>query len=320
MDKEALGALAQRMISATREYVGKSEAAINEKLSSEIAERFDNLPVTLDGRDGEQGPAGEQGLQGDPGPQGEQGELGPQGVSGEIGAQGADGDRGEAGPQGEAGLQGLIGAQGERGEAGEKGADGVQGPQGITTPEHVVAALVASHVQAEVGKLPMAKDGVDGRDAADLIVLQSINEKQSYRRGTWASHNGGLIQSVRATDPLEGRDLTNAGWTVIVEGIAAHMVNQTSARSFEVACQLTSGVTTISSFTVPAMIYKDIWKDGNEYEHGDVVTWAGSSWHCQTDTTDKPGTGDTWRLMVKRGSDGKNGDKPPAAHKVVRTK
>lgn len=289
MDKEALSALAQRLISATREYVSKSEAAISEKLSAEIGKRIDDLPEPEAGKDGEQGPAGEQGLQGDPG------------------------------PQGEAGSQGLIGPQGERGQAGEVGADGVQGEQGTTTPDHVVAALVASHVQAEVDKLPKAKDGEDGRDAADLIVLPSINENQSYRRGTWASHNGGLIQSVRATDPLEGRDLTSAGWTVIVEGIAAHMVNPTSARSFDVACQLTSGVTTISSFKFPAMIYKDIWKDG-EYEHGDVVTWAGSSWHCQADTTDKPGTSDNWRLMVKRGSDGKNGDKPPAAHKVVRTK
>lgn len=288
MDKEALSALAQRMIAATREFVGKAETAIMVKMG-EVNARIDAIPEPQAGPDGATGPAGEQG---------------------------EPGERGEDGAQGDQGEQGETGAPGE---TGENGADGAQGDQGITTPDHVVAALVASHVQSEVDKLPKAKDGEDGRDAADLIVLPSIDENQSYRRGTWASHNGGLIQSVRATDPIEDGDLTNAGWCVIVEGIAAHMVTPVSTRSFEVACKLTSGLTTISSFTIPSMIYKDIWKEG-EYEHGDVVTWAGSSWHCQTDTTDKPGTSDEWRLMVKRGVKGKDGDQPPAAKKVVRTK
>jgi integrin beta 3 len=50
-----------------------------------------------------------------------------------------------------------------------------------------------------------------------------------------------------------------------------------------------------------------VWKDGT-YSQGDGVTWAGSFWIAQADTSAKPG-GDSqdWRLAVKRGRDGKDG-------------
>lgn len=61
------------------------------------------------------------------------------------------------------------------------------------------------------------------------------------------------------------------------------------------------------------MIYRGVWREGR-HERGDVATWAGSSWHCERDTDEKPGGGsDAWRLMVKRGAHGKDGGaRPPA--------
>jgi hypothetical protein len=58
--------------------------------------------------------------------------------------------------------------------------------------------------------------------------------------------------------------------------------------------------------------YRDIWKDGEEYKLGDMVTLAGSVWHCNSvdGTTVKPGTdggAKDWTLAVKRGRDGKDG-------------
>jgi integrin beta 3 len=58
--------------------------------------------------------------------------------------------------------------------------------------------------------------------------------------------------------------------------------------------------------------YREVWRDG-EYERGDVVTWGGSAWHCQLQTKDKPGTSSAWRLMVKEGARGKDGDMARAA-------
>src|SRR5262245_13590782 len=53
-----------------------------------------------------------------------------------------------------------------------------------------------------------------------------------------------------------------------------------------------------------------IWTDGTGYLVGDAVTWGGSVWHCNDDTTSKPGDGaKAWTLMVKKGRDGKDGAK-----------
>jgi hypothetical protein len=53
--------------------------------------------------------------------------------------------------------------------------------------------------------------------------------------------------------------------------------------------------------------FEGVYQDGQTYEKGNLVTWAGSSWHCNERTTSKPGDGSkSWTLMVKRGRDGKD--------------
>lgn len=57
------------------------------------------------------------------------------------------------------------------------------------------------------------------------------------------------------------------------------------------------------------MIQRGVYIEGKSYAPGDVVTWAGSQWHCNEDTTTKPGDGlKAWTLIVKRGRDGKDGE------------
>jgi hypothetical protein len=63
-------------------------------------------------------------------------------------------------------------------------------------------------------------------------------------------------------------------------------------------------------FSVPAMIYRGVWKDGQNCERGDTVTWGGSLWHCNETTRDKPGDGTkAWSLAAKRGRDGRDAPK-----------
>jgi len=57
--------------------------------------------------------------------------------------------------------------------------------------------------------------------------------------------------------------------------------------------------------TIPALIYRGVYVDGKTYGPGDFVTFDGSLWHCNADTTIRPGTGaPAWTLAVKRGRDG----------------
>ncbi len=58
----------------------------------------------------------------------------------------------------------------------------------------------------------------------------------------------------------------------------------------------------------PYMEQHGVYLEGMQYERGDMVTWGGSQWHCNEDTTTKPGDGSkAWTLIVKRGRDGRDG-------------
>jgi hypothetical protein len=57
----------------------------------------------------------------------------------------------------------------------------------------------------------------------------------------------------------------------------------------------------------PVPVYREVFRPGETYTAGDMVTWEGSTWMCRATTTTKPGEGDkAWRLAVKRGRDGKD--------------
>ena len=63
---------------------------------------------------------------------------------------------------------------------------------------------------------------------------------------------------------------------------------------------------------LPGLAFRGVYLEGQVYEPGELVTHAGSSWHCNTPTTTKPGDGSkAWTLMVKRGKDGKDGAAGP---------
>lgn len=56
------------------------------------------------------------------------------------------------------------------------------------------------------------------------------------------------------------------------------------------------------------LAYKGVWQRDAAYRHGDVCTHQGSSWHCELDHAQglQPGEGLGWKLMVKKGRDGKD--------------
>lgn len=54
-----------------------------------------------------------------------------------------------------------------------------------------------------------------------------------------------------------------------------------------------------------ANCFRGTWQPGS-FERGSIVVWEGSLWLALRDTSAKPGTGDDFRLIVKRGRDGKD--------------
>jgi hypothetical protein len=189
---------------------------------------------------------------------------------------GPKGDKGDKGEPGEMGLS----ITGDPGAAGKDGKDGRDG-----------------------------RDGRPGQDALELVVLPKVEPGKCYPRGAWAKHAGGVIRALRDTDPIDG-DLAAAGWEVMLDGLAEVTIAQEAdPRRLSIVCRKTSGVAMATAFSIPWMLYREIYRDGATYAKGDVVTWGGSAWHCQVaQTRAKPGADSRdWKLMVKEGRPGKDG-------------
>lgn len=67
----------------------------------------------------------------------------------------------------------------------------------------------------------------------------------------------------------------------------------------------------VKTFRVPGIVDRGVYREGDAYEKGDGVTWGGSFWIAQKDTSAKPETNADWRLATKRGRDGKQGQPGP---------
>jgi hypothetical protein len=202
---------------------------------------------------------------------------------------GAKGDRGERGERGQPGEAGASGERGEKGDAGDRGERGEKGDTG------------------EAGRDGRdGRDGApgqDGRDALEVDVLASIDETRRYPRGTFASHRGGLWRATKMTEGMEG-------WVCIIDAIADVEIQQgDDLRTFSFTMVKSSGDRIVKQVAMPVLIYRGIWKDGENYARGDSATRDGSMWVLMVDQQKgMPGEKDSgWTLATKRGKDGRDG-------------
>lgn len=185
------------------------------------------------------------------------------------------------------------------GADGQNGADGKDGENGKDADPELIKELVKKAV-SEI-HIPEPNHGEDGKDALQLEILPEIDESKSYPRNTYAKHNGGLFRSFEKTHGVRG-------WECIVDGVTDVELEQQDERTFLLSSKFASGKTNQKAFSVPVLIYRNVFKPG-DYKKGDTVTWGGSLWHCDEDTSDKPGEVGSkgWTLAAKRGRDGKDG-------------
>lgn len=174
----------------------------------------------------------------------------------------------------------------------------------IPDPEVPELPDIEAMVTAAVDARPptqLPSKGEDGRDALQLEVAPFIDEEKSYPRGSYATHAGGLWRAYEKTHGMRG-------WECLVDGVGGIEVASTDERNFTVTVTRASGVTESKSFSIPALIYRGVFKSGETYQPGDTVTWGGSMWHCDEESTDKPGENGSkgWTLATKRGRDGRD--------------
>jgi len=183
-------------------------------------------------------------------------------------------------------------------DAVNKAVSAIPAPQeGKSVTVDDVAPLIASEVQKRVSELPLAKDGEPGKDGIGLA-------------GSLIDRDGNLVITLtngeaKQLGPVVGKDAEPAKPGVDGLGFDDLDVIHDGARSFTLKFSQGDRVKTFP-FTLPVVLDKGVFKDGQEYEPGDGVTWGGSFWIAQEKTAEKPDGGQGWRLAVKRGRDGKD--------------
>jgi len=168
-------------------------------------------------------------------------------------------------------------------------------PEPLAPTSEQIAAEVAKHLKDN----PPAS-GARGMDAVEITILDRIDPARRYAKGTYAKHDGGLWRAAMDTDGMEG-------WDVVIRGVSAVEVTQSGLGEFEIKTILTGGASHVTKAALPFMQYAGVWKESHgEYSKGFTATHAGSLWHCNEATADKPGTSEAWTLCAKAGKDGKD--------------
>ena len=176
---------------------------------------------------------------------------------------------------------------GQDGAPGEKGADGVPG-----------------------------RDGKDGIDAVDVMIdregglVFTMADGRMKNVGLVVGKDGeaGLngkdgAPGINGKDGLDGVGFDDMDLEIDEEGAMIKFVKGDAVKQFR----------------IPVPIDRGVFREGTQYRKGDGVSFGGSWFIAQEDTGEKPENGKGWRLAVKRGRDGKDGElKAPRESKPVK--
>lgn len=275
---------ADAIVAGMRDYVARNLAPIVDRIKA-LSDRIDAMPVPERGEKGMDGAPGRDGVDGAPGKDADVDvirDLVARAFAAlPVPKDGAPGKDGRDGIDGKDGTAGRDGVDGTKGDPGADGRDG--------------------------------RDGEPGRDAVHVDVLDGIDPTKRYGRGTWATHDGGVVRAYRATEPMaEGGDIEKHGWHVVLRGLTNVEVDvHDDLRTMTVRHILTGGKVRTKSVAMPVVIYRGIWTEADTYTRGDSTTRDGSTWILMTERqAGKPGDAESgWQLSTKRGRDGRDGIK-----------
>lgn len=200
----------------------------------------------------------------------------------------------------------------ERGEPGEKGEAGpMPEPEAVAGSFRELAEnIVSEAVAAGIAKLPPPEkgdtgdqgrpgaDGADGCGIADLLVDRDGNLVATFSDGRMK--NIGPVQGRDGLDGKDGRDGFDLTAFDVEQSEDLRSVTLKFARG---------DVEQRHELKFPVVLDRGVYKADREqpYETGDSVTWGGSTWIAQRETSAKPDSPDSgWRLSTKRGRDGKD--------------
>jgi len=184
-----------------------------------------------------------------------------------------------------------------------------KGDKGDSVTVDDVAPLVVAEVSKAVAALPAPKDGddADPAEVARHLVPEVERAVAQLPRvtGVLIDKQGDLVVSLsdgssKSLGGVLGRD--GSGFDNI-ESIEDDLTFGVRFGNGGSAKEIRWAKATLADTD------QGVFRDGMNLRRGHTVTFGGSYWLARKDNPGKPGENDNWRMIVKRGRDGKDKDK-----------
>jgi hypothetical protein len=196
----------------------------------------------------------------------------------------------------------VRGEMGERGLPGEPGRDGVGLAGALIDRSGVLVLTLTDGTTRDLGMV-VGKDGADGAQGPQGERGEPGPQGEKGEPGEIGPVGEKGMDGRDGTDGKDGRDGLNGRDGFGFDDLS---VEQTDERSFKLVFAQGDARKEFP-FSLPVVIDRGVFKQGESYAAGDGVTWGGSYWIAQRGTDAKPDGPDSgWRLAVKRGRDGKD--------------
>lgn len=147
--------------------------------------------------------------------------------------------------------------------------------------------LIEKEIASQVAEIPAPKDGKDGVGLTGVL--------KDHEGCVVFTLTDGTMSKIGRVDGEDGLGFDDLEMIETDAHVTFRFVRGDRVKEFKYT------KATIADF------YKGVWAPGTHHR-GSLVTWGGSLWLALKETTAKPDTKDSddWKLVVKRGRDGKD--------------
>lgn len=186
--------------------------------------------------------------------------------------------------------------------------------------ESIRAAEEAAQCARELAERLDAETSTRVALQADMAVMRERAIAVEARTLTWAptfvrDHEGHLICSqpdgtTRDLGRVDGDKGERGADGVGFDAIDASIINE---RTICLSIGSADGLRQKEiRFPLPIALFRGAFRDGTEYQLGDLVHYAGSLWHCDAPTSEMPTErSEAWSVAARRGRDGAAGPAGP---------
>ena len=171
-----------------------------------------------------------------------------------------------------------------------------------------IKALIVSEVASAVSDLPPAQKGDDGADGKDGEPgRDGLDVKDLFRAdggrlvavmSDGTTKDMGVFVGKDGNDGSPGKDG--------VDGLGFEDMEFSTDEHGRPVAKFQRG-DVVKTIQLPCIIDRGPYRSGEIYQKGDAVSYGGGLWIAQDHTSEKPDGGSGWRLAVKKGRDGKDG-------------